>query len=386
MEKLKIEECKIVLKDRTITGDLEVENGIIQRIKERAIKDEKKAKIVSPGVIDLHTHGSGGYDFMDGTKEDIKNAALSLMKYGVTTALPTTLTSTDEELFQFLDNFNSLDKSGLPNLEGVHLEGPYFSYEERGAQNPLYLKNPTREHYKRILERASGSIKRWTVAPELDGAMEMFENLNGRGILLSAGHTTADYKTIREAVERGVKLLTHFYSGMSLLKRVEGFRVLGTVEAGYLLDDLSIECIADGKHLPSELLALIFKCKDNKSIISCSDSMRGAGEKDGKSILGPKSNGTECIIEDGIAKMPDRKCFAGSVATGETIIDTLVNIVGLSLNEAFKICSLNPATLIGIDDITGSIEVGKRADLIILDPILKVEKVIVSGVERYKRS
>ncbi len=386
MGKVEFENVFIVLEDKVISGSITVKDNLIDKITPHEIGNREEALILAPGVIDLHTHGSGGFDFMDGSKEDIINASQSIMQHGVTTVLPTTLTCSDEDLFRFFDNYNSIDNfDKLPHLEGIHLEGPYFSYNERGAQDPRFLKTPNKNHYMAILERSRGNIKRWTIAPELNGAMEMLDDLKDSGILFAAGHTEADYNTIKKAVDKGVKMLTHFYSGMSLLKRVGGFRVLGAVECGYIFDELTVECISDGKHLPPELLSMIFKLKDNDKIVSCSDSMRGAGMAEGPSILGPKGNGVECIIEDGIAKMPDRTCFAGSVATGETIINTLGATMGFSLDKVFRICSLNPARLINIDSKTGSIKEGKEADLIVLDKSLKLQSVYVSGVEKYRR-
>ncbi len=176
-----------------------------------------------------------------------------------------------------------------------------------------------------------------------------------------------------------MNLLTHFYSGMSTITRRGGFRVLGTVESGYLLDDLNIELICDGMHLPPELLEMIFKLKRHDRITACSDSMRGAAMPQGPSILGPKHNGTDCIIEDGIAKMPDRTCFAGSVATGDRLIRTLYKTMGLKMEEVSRLVSLRPAQLIGMDAEIGSIKEGKKADLVICDEDVKLKHVLVDG-------
>ncbi|MBO4717410.1 MAG: amidohydrolase family protein, partial [Spirochaetales bacterium] len=150
-------------------------------------------------------------------------------------------------------------------------------------------------------------------------------------------------------------------------------------ESGYLIDGLNIELICDGSHLPPELLQMIFKLKDHKRIIACSDSMRGAGMPDGPSILGPKHNGTACIIEDGIAKMPDRTCFAGSVATGDRLARTLHCIMGFSMDEVSKILCLQPAALIGMDKEIGSIEVGKNADLVVCNDNIDIKEVFIGG-------
>ncbi len=168
---------------------------------------------------------------------------------------------------------------------------------------------------------------------------------------------------------------------MSSITRHGGFRVLGCVESGYLIDDMYVELIGDGMHLPPALLNFIFRFKRHDRIVVCSDSMRGAGMKDGPSILGPKKNGTAVIIEDGIAKMPDRSCFAGSVATGERLFNTLYKTMSLGVVEASRLLSLQPASTIGMDGDVGSIEVGKKADLLIINEEGKIEKIYKEGVE-----
>lgn len=384
---------RIVLKDRIITGFLRMEDGKIAEVSDRQISLREGESLhdfgnsyIMPGFVDLHTHGSGGFDFMDGTADDIIGAAENHARHGTTTCLPTTLTCSDEDTFVFFRNLKavrSLQLSGkLPlcaKMPGTHLEGPYFDMVEKGAQDPRYIRDPAPEHYEAFLEAADGLVKRWSVAPERPGAMKFIETMVKRGIVVSAAHTAATYDIISEAYDRGLNLLTHFYSGMSTITRRGGFRVLGAVESGYLLDGMNIELICDGRHLPPELLEMIFKLKDHRHIIACSDSMRGAGMPDGPSSLGPRNNGTPCIIEDGIAKMPDRTCFAGSVATGDRLARTLHTIVGLDMDEVSRILCLQPAALVGLDDRIGSIEEGKCADLVVCDDDINIKQVFIDG-------
>jgi N-acetylglucosamine-6-phosphate deacetylase len=385
-----IRNARIVLEHQVVSGTVRIEGNHIAAISQQDIAPQHGEQLIDagglfvmPGIVDLHSHGSGGFDFMDGTVADITSAARSLALHGTTTCLPTTLTSSDDDLFLFLENFkharHAQGTKVIAKMPGVHLEGPYFDMVEKGAQDPRYIRTPDKAHYMKVMEAADGAIKRWSVAPELDGAMQMIETLSQQGVLISGAHTAATYADIAKAYERGMKQLTHFYSGMSALTRRGGFRVLGTIESGYLIDDLYVELISDGMHLPPELLQLIFKCKRHDRITVCSDSMRGAGLSDGPSILGPKANGTAVIIEDGIAKMPDRTCFAGSVATGDRLARTLHKIVGLTMDEVGRIACLQPAKLIGMDDHIGSIAVGKRADLIICDDNITITSVFVDG-------
>ncbi len=381
-----ITNADIVLPERVMHGSLRITSGLIADVSEHIAPQpgeeimDADGMIVMPGVVDCHTHGSGGYDFMDGTEEEAEEAALSLAKHGTTACLPTSLTSSDDDLFLFLRNIRKARDAGRgARILGVHLEGPYFDMEMKGAQDPRYIRNPDPSHYYRILECADGLIRRWTVAPELPGAMEFIRTLSGMGITVSCGHTAATYDQISEAYDSGASELTHFYSGMSSIVRRGGFRVLGAVEAGYLIDDMYAEIIADGMHLPPELLEFIFRFKRKDRIVGCSDSMRGAGMPEGPSILGPKSNGTAVIIEDGIAKMPDRTCFAGSVATGERMVQTLVLTMGMTPEDAAAILSLQPARTIGMDSSIGSIEKGKNADLLLFDSSMKLRSTLIGG-------
>ncbi|MGI5965689.1 N-acetylglucosamine-6-phosphate deacetylase [Anaerotruncus rubiinfantis] len=340
-------------------------------------------RYLAPGFIDIHSHGGGGFDYMDGSAEDIVGAARAHLRHGTTSVLPTTMTSSDEDLFLTIDNFKEAKKvrENMPDLLGLHLEGPYFDMVEKGAQPDQYIQNPRPEHYMKVMERADGCIKRWSLAPELPGALEMADRLLPMGVMLAAGHTAATYDQMKEAFDHGIRHLTHFYSGMSTIVRKGGFRVLGVVESGYLIDGLTVELIADGMHLPPVLLRLILKCKNHDEICLCTDSMRGAGMPEGPSILGPRKGGQDVIIEGGIAKMPDRTCFAGSVATTDRLVRVMVYEAGLPIWEAVKMASLLPAKFIGEDGRKGSIEAGKDADLVLFDEDINVSAVYVGGVK-----
>ena len=320
---------------------------------------------------------------MDGTLEAMVGAARAHLKHGTTTLLPTTLTSSDEELFTVMDTFHRAKEinENMPELLGLHLEGPYLNGQEKGAQDEKYVVLPEPEHYEKIALYANGAIKRWSLAPELPGAIEMIGRLAGQGIMFSAAHTAATFEHIKEARSKGLSALTHFYSAMSTIVRKQGRRVLGVVESGYLLDDLWVELIADGEHLPPDLLKMILKCKDHDRIFLCTDSMRGAGMPDGPSILGSKKDGQEVIVEKGIALMPDKTCFAGSVATTDRLVRVMVHKVGLPIWETVKMVSLNPAQAIGCDSRKGSLECGKDADIVLFDDMITIKGVYVKGVQ-----
>ena len=391
MEHFIFTNARIVLPD-TILDDhyLSVKNGVIESIGKGTPDREQLnscttvdcgGQYLSPGFIDIHCHGGGGADFMDGHMEDILTAARAHLIHGTTGICPTTLTCSDEELFTFFESFRQAREvtEQMPHLLGIHLEGPYFSPAQAGAQPPKYLVHPRPEHYHEILRRGQGNIVRWSAAPELPGALELGDELAGKGIKVSMGHSDAGFEDIVNAMEHGYSQITHFYSAIT---RKRGRRVLGLIECGYLFDRLKVEIIADGIHLPPELLKLILKCKNHDDICLVTDSMRGAGMPDGPSLLGSKKNGVPVIIEDGIANMPDFSSFAGSVATTDRLVRVMVQKAGLPVWEAVKMASLNPASFLGIQETYGSIQPGKSADLLIFDDDIRISSVYVSGIRQ----
>ena len=394
MSRLIITNGKIVFPDVVIEDSVLVcENGQIKEIKKTSeinIKDSDEVidanqNYVSAGFVDIHTHGGGGHDFMDGTVEAYLGAAETHAKFGTTSILPTTLTSTTEELLETFKIYKQAHKENTKGAQfiGLHLEGPYFSYNQRGAQDPKYLRDPKPEEYNMILD-ASDDITRWSLAPELDGALAFGEVLREKNILASIAHTDAIYEEVVEAFEAGFSHMTHLYSGMSSITRRNAFRYAGVVEAAYLIDDMTVEIIADGVHLPKSLLQFVYKFKGSDKIALCTDSMRGAGMPDGESILGSLDKGQKVIIEDGVAKLLDRTAFAGSVATTDRLVRTMMNLAGVSLVESVKMMTLTPARIMNIDDKKGSIEVGKDADIVIFDDDINIAYTIIDGKVIYK--
>lgn len=342
---------------------------------------------VSAGFIDIHTHGAGGSDFMDGNIEDFLTIANTHAKYGTTALLPTTVTCSDEELFDFLETYKKakiLNTRGSQFL-GIHLEGPYFSYNHKGAQDPKNLKTPTPPHYMKILN-ASEDIIRWSIAPELDGAIELGQELKKRGIIASIGHTDAICEEVMEAFDNGFNLMTHFYSCMLGVTRRNAFRYAGAIEAAYLLDDMYVEIIADGAHLPKNLLKLIYKIKGPDRIALVTDSMRAAGMPEGVYNLGSNAEGYSVIVEDGVAKLMDKSAFAGSVACGNRLVRTMIEVAEVPLLDAIKMITITPAKIIGVESNKGSLEKDKDADIVMFDKEINILKTIVKGNTVYSNS
>jgi N-acetylglucosamine-6-phosphate deacetylase len=274
---------------------------------------------------------------MDGTVEAFLGVAETHAKHGTTAMVPTTLTSTNDELLVTFETYKRAKKLNTKGAKfiGIHLEGPYLSSRQCGAQDPKYLRNPKAEDYNAIL-KASQDIVRWSVAPELEGSIELGKVLKESHILPSIGHTDAIYEEVVKAYKAGYTHMTHLYSAMSSVTRKNAYRYAGAVEAAYLIDDMTVEIIADGIHLPQALLQFVYKFKGADKTALCTDSMRGAGMPDGEYILGSLKNGHKVIVENGVAKLPDRSAFAGSVATTDRLVRTMIQVANVSLIDAIK--------------------------------------------------
>ena len=378
--------AKIILKDQIIESYfLAVEDNKIVDI----YQDEKKYtgdtidvkdNYLSPGFIDIHVHGGGEGDFLDGTEETIHNIIKLHTQHGTTGIYPTTLACDDSELCNSIQLIKKVQASHAIGAEilGMHLEGPYLAKAQKGAQDEKYIKLPCKEEYESIFQ-FDNLIKRVTFAPELEGAIELADELSKHNIVASMGHSEAEYKQIKEAYDHGVKLVTHLYSGMEGVHRVNGFRRLGMVESAFLLEDMNVEIIADGCHLPVELLKLIFKIKGPDRIALITDAMRAAGRESGNSVLGSLQNGQMVILKDGVAYMPDFQVFAGSIATMDRLVRNMYKKVGVKLHEAIKMASLTPSRIMGCSDRKGSIEKNKDADLVIFDENINIQYVMTKG-------
>jgi N-acetylglucosamine-6-phosphate deacetylase len=342
-------------------------------------------KYVSPGFIDIHLHGGGGHDFMDNTVEAFLGIARLHARHGTTAMLPTTLSCEKADLLQTLriyDEANKLNAQGSQFI-GIHIEGPYFAMNQRGAQDPRYMRDPDPTEYKEILS-ASKSIKRWSAAPELKGAIDFGRYMVSHDVLPAIAHTDAIYEDVIEAFNNGYTLATHFYSAMSGVTRRNAFRYAGVIESTYLIDEMDVEIIADGIHLPAPLLKLVYKIKGPQKIALITDAMRAAGMPPGESILGSRKDGIKVIVEDEVAKMPDRNSFAGSVATFDRLVRNMVTLAGVPLIEAIRMASETPARIMKIADKKGSLKVGKDADIVIFDENIQIDTTIINGKIVYK--
>ena len=387
MRKLKIANARIVTYDQIVRGDLCIADGRIAGIDIPFEADEiinAGGNYVAPGFIEIHSHGGFGHDYMDCTEEAFTVTPMKHMEHGTTAVLPTLLSADSDELYNAIKVYEKakhLPQKGA-RLLGLHLEGPYFSAAQCGAQDPKYLRNPDPKEYMKFLD-ATDDIRRWSAAPELEGALQFGRDMAANGILPSIAHSDATYEQVLEAFDAGFTHITHLYSGMSTVHRINAYRHCGVVESAYLIDDMTVEIIADGKHLPASLLQFVTKFKPIDKIALCTDSMRGAGARDGElTILGSLTKGQEVIVEDQVAKLKDRSAFAGSIATSDRLVRTMINLAGCSVVQAVRMASTSPARICGIAG-KGLIKAGYDADLVIFDEDVNVKKTIIGGEVTY---
>lgn len=383
----KIYNGQVILPARILqNGSVLVEEGKIIAVGEGdlefadAVLIDAQGQYISPGFIDIHIHGGGGYDFMDGTTEAFLQIAEIHARHGTTAMLPTTLSCEKTDLLLTLEAYekaNRINTKGASFL-GMHLEGPYFAMSQRGAQDPKYIRNPDPAEYQEILENYS-FIKRWSAAPELPGAIAFGKEVRAKNILLAIAHTDAIYEEVVEGFAHGYSLATHFYSAMSGVTRRNAFRYAGVIEAAYLIEEMDVEIIADGVHLPAPLLQLVHKIKGPRRTALITDAMRAAGMPEGESILGSVQNGTRVIVEDGVAKLPDRTAFAGSVATADRLVRTMVQIAGISLLDTIQMITQTPARIMGIQNQKGALQVGMDADIVLFDENIQIGMTMVNG-------
>lgn len=374
---LKISNAKIT--DGGISnGNIYIDNGKIVAVTDASLPfDEEidaEQNYVSPGFIDMHVHGGGGYDVMDGDADSVREVAKMHLTHGTTSIYPTTVASSRELLKKAVANIKAA--MDFPTIRGVHLEGPYFSLAQCGAQSADCIRDIDFNEVEELLE--SGVIKRWDFAPERENSEEFAELLKENNVVSAVGHSDAVYDDVLKVYDKGCKLITHLYSATSTITRVGGYRKLGVTECAYLLDDMKAEIIADGSHLPPELLKLIIKLKGTDKISLITDAMRGAGMPDGEYILGNKDTGIKCVKENGVAKLPDRTAFAGSVATADMLVRTMYKKADVSLLDAVKMLTRNPAEIMGLNS-KGRIKPDFDADLVIFDDDINVKTVIADG-------
>jgi len=341
---------------------------------------DAKGLYLSPGFVETLIHGGGNADVMDGSIEAVCTVCRTHMEYGITAIVPSTMCSTDEELFSTCHDIAEAAKikDRMPEILGVHLEGPYISPNQGGAQDSKFIRKLEKSEYERIYQQCP-NIKVWTIAPELPGALEMGSWLRETGIVGSIGHSDAGFEDVAAALDNGYTVVTHLFNGMSRLQRINSLYHMGVAESALYMDGLVVEVIADGKHVPPNLLKLIYKIKGPMSICLVTDAIRAAGIETKESIIGSLKSGQRVEIDDGIAYMPGRKSFGGSISTADRLIRTMYKQADVPLHDAVTMMTIVPSRIMKVDNRLGSITVGKDADILLFDDDIHMKLVMNKG-------
>ncbi len=328
--------------------------------------------IVAPGFIDIHIHGAYGADTIEGKIESIERIATFIVKHGVTSFYPTTVTSPIDMIKKSIVSVVEAINKGIKGARilGIHLEGPFFSYEKAGAQDVRYLLKPKLEIIQEFLSLGQGYIKRVTIAPEIEGAIEAIKYLRSRGIIVAMGHTNATYEEAIRAIEAGATIANHIYNQMRRFHH----RDPGILGAVLTRDDVFAEMIVDEVHHHYAAREIVIRCKGTDKVALITDSIMAAGLEDGEYMLGAQ----KIIIKNGISRLPDGT-LAGSTLTLDRAVKNTVTHLNVSLKDAIKMATYVPAKIMGIENQYGSIKIGSIGDLVILDKNMNVLKTIING-------
>lgn len=364
-------QARLVLKAGRIAEITREQGGV-----EGAKTIDAQGAYVAPGCIDTHLHGGDGHDFTEATPEAFRAIAYAHATQGVTTLYPTLAvapTAVFRQAIKACEAVVSQPYEGA-RIEGLHLEGNYINPLLKGGQDERFIQLPDPAEYQELLE-STRLIKRWTAAPELPGALEFARYAHSKGVLVSLGHTAADYPTVKRAYKAGFTHATHFYNAMSGVHKQREYKHEGTIESVYLVPEMTVELVADGIHVPPAILRLVcaFKGIDRISLIS--DAMAAAACLRPEHLhLDPRM-----IVEDGVCKLADRSALTGSIASGIRLIQVMAEKAEIPVADCVRMAATNPARLMGIDDRKGSIEQGKDADLILFDENFRLQSVWIGG-------
>jgi len=374
------------IEDGFVKKDVAIRNGVFSEIADKVLAREGEDApdateevldgqgcYLIPGLVDIHLHGAVGQDFSDGSMDGVKEILAYELENGITTVCPTTMTLLEEELHAACKNIRVCVEGGVEETEakicGIHLEGPFISKEKKGAQNSVHIMNPDVKLLERLQEASGGNVKRITVAPETEGAMEFIEKVSDT-ISVSLGHTACNYECAKEAFTKGAAMVTHLYNGMPDM----GHREPGVVGAAFDIEDVMCELICDGLHVHPAVVRATFRQLGKERIVLISDSIRGTGMPDGEYTLG----GQPVTVKNKEAKLSDGT-IAGSVCNLMDCVRSAVEM-GISLETAVYCATYTPAKAIGVEEKYGSIAVGKCGDCVLLDSQdLSICKVIKEG-------
>ena len=334
---------------------------------------DARGMYIVPGFVAMHVHGGGGSDFTEATPEAFRTAAKAHLAHGATTIFPTLSSSSFETLGQAVSVCQELMKEPGSTIMGLHIEGPYLNPKMAGELFADQIKAIDPAEYQALIEKADGCIKRWDISPELEGGHDFARYMRSKGLMVALTHTEAEYDEIKAAYAAGFTHAAHFYNAMPGFHKRREYKYEGTVESVYLMDGMSVEVIADGRHLPSTILRLVYKLKGVERTCLVSDALAYAACDNPQ--VDPKY-----VIEDGVCKLADHSSLAGSLATMDRLVQTMVK-AGVPFADAIRMASETPAKLIGVDDRKGTLQKGKDADILIFDRNLNLRAVWSMGVQ-----
>ena len=359
----------VIIEDNTIKA---VSNSDLH-IVDAEIIDAKGCYVV-PGGIEMHVHGGGGRDFMEGSEEAFRVAINAHMKHGTTSIFPTLSSSTVPMIEAACQTCEKLMKEENSPVLGLHLEGPYFNPKQAGAQIPEWITPPIAKEYEFLMDKYD-CIKRWDEAPELPGSIEFIKSCRKHGVLPAIAHTRATYENVVAGYNAGMTHATHFYNAMPVVYKEHEFKVPGTVESIYSLPDMTVEVIADGIHVPPIMLRVVYQIKGVERTALITDSLACAAS-DGDVAFDPR-----VILEDGVCKLADRSALAGSIATMDRLVRTCVLMAKIPMEDACRMASETPARIMGVLDRKGTLEDGKDADIMMFDKDINLTYVMQMGNE-----
>ncbi|MDB3083156.1 N-acetylglucosamine-6-phosphate deacetylase [Clostridioides difficile] len=352
--------------------------GKFQKEKPKAIDSviDFSGKYIAPGLVDTHIHGLLGADIMDNTFEAINTISKGLLKYGVTSFLPTTLTDSIDKLSDSIENIsNNYDKVEGAKIQGIYLEGPFFTEKHKGAQNEKYFKDPSIDILKSWQKKAKNLIRKIAIAPERKNSIEFTKYATENNISVALGHSSATFEQVEQAVNSGAKVFVHMYNGMSPLNHREP----GMVGAAMALKNTYAELICDGHHVSPIAAKIIMDIKSRNNIALITDCMRAGAMDDGQYTLG-KFN---VNVKNGVAKLSNGS-LAGSVLTMDNAVKNIVNWNISTLEDAIKMATYIPALSCNIDNICGSICQGMDADFIVIDNDFNIHETYINGICKYR--
>jgi N-acetylglucosamine-6-phosphate deacetylase len=366
--------------------ELVIARGKISEIREQANaaaegRIDLHGNFLAPGFIDLHLHGAVGRDTMEASEESFRAICDFHASGGTTSLLLTTVTAPMVEIVAVLKAAGDL-REQIPQLLGIHVEGPFISKARRGAQREQFIGNPTPDLVDELLE-FSQTLKIVTLAPELPGALYFIDRLRERNIRASGGHSDAWDEEARAAFEHGMRRVTHTFNCMSFARRRGIHRAAGLLEFALSEPEISCELIADGHHVSPTLMKMLYRAKGARGICLVSDATAGAGLADGTRF---SLGGMECVVHDGVCLLADHSALAGSAARMIDLVRTMVRVVGVPLQEAIEMATGNPARALGTDTAKGRLAPGADADLVVLSPELEVVQTFSQGKEIYSKA